>query len=153
MTAAATEPTPFAGYLAFVFSGADHFTVGLLVLDRDGFPLDFRFSSPVQPSAMQKALYGQSLEPWLLQSVCRELFRGLQEKPRILLTNYKELDPDWLEVPLYLMERGEKPVPMDENAENQEEDRDWLETARFDLQEPFTRIEEALRLIPGSSKS
>jgi hypothetical protein len=42
---------------------------GMLVLDHKGVPVEFRCTSPVRPNDVQRRLYGQSLEPYMLVEV------------------------------------------------------------------------------------
>ena len=148
-----TQNQAWIAYLAFQFPSADRFTVGLLCLDRQGFPVDFRFSSPVQPTAMQKALYGATLESWLIQSIAKDLFKDMAQKPQLVITNYKEMSGEWLGLPLYLLERGsslENLVLIDAMGKKEEELLLVVSQFTIDLQEPFKRIEQALALIPPS---
>ncbi|MBW7876921.1 MAG: hypothetical protein H3C47_13150 [Candidatus Cloacimonetes bacterium] len=152
-TASDSQNQAWIAYLAFQFPSADRFTVGLLSLDKQGFPVDFRFSSPVQPTAMQKALYGATLESWLIQSIAKDLFKDMAHKPQLVITNYKEITSEWLGLPLYLLERGNTVsdlVLVDPLGKKEEELLSVVSQFTIDLQEPFKRIEQALALIPPS---
>ena len=61
------------GYLQFLFLARETLIAGLLVVDENGFPLDFRFCKAVKPNPLQRTLYGDSLEPYLIESVTKEL--------------------------------------------------------------------------------
>jgi len=44
----------------------ESWTGGLLVTDRRGFPLDFRYIEPIKPTRLQKLIYGSALKRYLL---------------------------------------------------------------------------------------
>lgn len=143
-----SEPVPYVSYLAFHFPSPERFIVGLLTLDKAGFPLDFRFSSPVQPTPMQKALYGASLEPWLMQSIVTELFKELPNDPEFVITNHREIKPEWITVPMVLLEHNQPPKLM--SAEPSLDIQALVSAFAMEVHEPFRRIEQALSLIPAA---
>ena len=59
-----------------------------MVTSERGYPLEFRVTTPVRPSAVQRALYGKSLEPYVItELIARRLIAELQRKPALVLTN------------------------------------------------------------------
>ena len=59
-----------------------------MVTDQRGFPLEYRVTTPVRPSAVQTALYGESLEPFVTNELLgNRLVDSLTIAPAILLVN------------------------------------------------------------------
>jgi len=53
-----------------------------------GFPLEFRVTTPVRPSAVQTALYGDSLEPFVTNELLgNRLADSIKVKPTVFLVN------------------------------------------------------------------
>jgi len=58
----------------------------LMVTDDHGFPLEFRATTPVRPTAVQKVLYGATLETYVGVELCgRKLLQECQRKAPIVL--------------------------------------------------------------------
>ncbi len=61
---------------------------GALVIDESGKPLEFRCTSPIRPNAVQKMLYGRSLQPYILvELIGRPLLKGLREQFDFIVVN------------------------------------------------------------------
>lgn len=59
-----------------------------MVTNERGYPLEFRVSTAVRPSGVQRALYGKSLEPYVVSElVGARLVKELQRRPDIVLVN------------------------------------------------------------------
>jgi hypothetical protein len=59
---------------------------GLMVTDRRGLPLEFRYTEPIQPSKIQQVLYGQVLNAYIKREVILEtLLRNLDVTFKCLL--------------------------------------------------------------------
>jgi hypothetical protein len=80
------------GYLV-VRAGDDGSYVGaLMVTDRHGLPLDFRYTDPVTPTRLQRALYGAALDRYLRSEVIlKTLLGALQQRPSVLLVEDERL--------------------------------------------------------------
>lgn len=80
--------------LAFIYlheHERDLFRGGILVLDPRGKPLEFRCTSPIQPNAVQRALYGNTLRSHMaIELVGNPLLTALREKPQVLLVKQEE---------------------------------------------------------------
>jgi hypothetical protein len=58
----------------------------LLVTDEATRPLEFRCTTPIQPNALQRMLYGQTLRSYIAGDlVGRPLLDAVQEKPSVIL--------------------------------------------------------------------
>ena len=69
---------------------------GLMVTDPSGLPVDFRYTDPVTPTRLQRALYGNVLDRYLrAEVVLRTLLDALDAPPSLLLVD----DPDLLGEP------------------------------------------------------
>src|SRR5680860_334114 len=70
---------------------------GLMVTDPGGLPVDFRYTDPITPTRLQRALYGAALDRYLrTEVVLRTLLEALDAPPTILLVE----DPDLLDEPV-----------------------------------------------------
>lgn len=149
-----TQPLHIA-YLYFLFLARESLIAGCLVLDYHGFPKDFRFSRAKQPNALQKSLYGTSLESYLIESVTKELVNELTTEPSFCLTNYRfPYSEECLEYPIYYMAKTEESKIIDplNSVEGVYTPTSLQESQiEFELFEPFTRIEQALEIIRQES--
>ncbi len=60
----------------------------VMVTNGRGFPLEFRVSTPVRPTAVQTALYGKSLEPYVATELLgSRLVSEIKHKYDVVLTN------------------------------------------------------------------
>ena len=75
----------------------DGYIGAILITDNRGVPVDFRATHPVKPSAVQKTLYGDALEPYVALELCgKPLLQAVRTKPDLLIVNR----PDLLDVHL-----------------------------------------------------
>lgn len=88
-----TIPTSDAKFaIAFVGfcdsdAGDDLRGTAMVTTDR-GFPLEFYVSTPIRPSAVQKALYGSSLEPYMTAELLGvRLVNDLKADVKLVLVN------------------------------------------------------------------
>jgi hypothetical protein len=64
---------------------------GILVTDRIGIPLEFKYTEPVTATRLHKILYGRTLERYLHETVIRDrLGKELQTDPEFFLTPYED---------------------------------------------------------------
>jgi hypothetical protein len=90
MTTGATSGQP--GYLVVRVGEDGSYTGGLMVTDRHGLPLDFRYTDPVTPTRLQRALYGTALDRYLRSDVVlKTLLGAVQQRPAILLVEDERL--------------------------------------------------------------
>src|SRR6478609_2562911 len=62
------------------------FIAGLMVTDRFGLPLEFRYTEPIQPSKIQQVLYGQVLNSYIKKEVLLEtLLKNIEAPFKALL--------------------------------------------------------------------
>ena len=63
----------------------DGWLVAVLVTDLSGVPQEFRCTHPVKPTVVQKALYGDALEPHIAVELCgRPLWGQITRDPDVL---------------------------------------------------------------------
>jgi len=80
-----------------------------LLTNEQGFPLEFRATTSVRPTQVQKVLYGGSLDSYLAVEICgMSLLEALQRDPDVVLVNQRGL--------LGLSRITESPVTMLERA-------------------------------------
>ena len=146
----AIEELHFA-YLYFMFLAKETLMAGLLVLDKQGFPKDFRFSTATKPNPLQKILYGECLEPYLIESVTQELCKDLSVTPSHVLTNFRyQFSETSLPYPVYLVIKGEGATPKIDRLNSIDPQRpieEACQEASFSMVEPFQRLEDALNLV------
>ena len=138
------------GYLQFLFLARETLIAGLLVVDENGFPLDFRFCKAVKPNPLQRTLYGDSLEPYLIESVTKELFSELNATPIICFSNYRfPFSNENLPYPVSLMKMVDEELfveTLNEIPCNMDI-KEIEESIQFQIYEPFRRIQQALEMI------
>jgi hypothetical protein len=80
------------GYLVVRVGEDGSYTGGLMVTDRHGLPLDFRYTDPVTPTRLQRALYGAALDRYLRSEVVlKTLLTAVQQRPALLLVEDERL--------------------------------------------------------------
>ena len=138
------------GYLNFSFFARETLIAGLLVVDENGFPIDFRFCKAVKPNPLQRTLYGDSLEPYLIESVTKELFSDLTGNPAICFSNYRfPFSSEALPYPVSLMKMVEEELfvePLNQITCKMQIS-EIEESIDFQLYEPAERVEQALNMI------
>jgi hypothetical protein len=75
------------GFVAFYETTAhDGYLAAILITDYQGVPKEFRCTHPVKPTALQKPLYGDTLEPYIGVELCGiPLIHSLQNKPSVVI--------------------------------------------------------------------
>ncbi len=64
----------------------DGYIAAFMVTDERGYPLEFRATTPVKPTLVQKTLYGSQLEHYVGVELCsKELIQQSARKPKIVL--------------------------------------------------------------------
>lgn len=94
------------GFLSVKADDHSGYVGGHLVLNSRGRPVEFRCTSPVQPSRAQQVLYGATLGPHIRGDlIAKALFQNTRSKPELIFTD----DPhnmearQLLDVPLLLV--------------------------------------------------
>jgi hypothetical protein len=83
------------------------FLGGLLVVDKQGIPVEFQYTEPVVPDKIQKIIYGKSMNRYLkAEVIARTLWKNLGSKPGLLVVNDNLLFSIWeeLKVPMVQLE-------------------------------------------------
>ena len=78
------------GFLGFFGEPADGEPLrgALMITDGGGYPLEFHAATPVRPTRIQRALYGDSLERFVLSElVAVPLIESVQRKPEVIVAN------------------------------------------------------------------
>jgi hypothetical protein len=64
----------------------DGFIAGFMVTDERGYPLEFRATTPVRPTLVQRTLYGKQLEHYVGIELCgKTLVQNASRKPNVVL--------------------------------------------------------------------
>ncbi|MCO4783538.1 MAG: hypothetical protein KC646_14520 [Candidatus Cloacimonetes bacterium] len=77
----------YTAYLYFRFLPNDRVIGGLLLLNEQNYPKDFRYCTSDDINPVQKALYGDKLSSYLIQSSCNSLLDKLEFEPNYVITN------------------------------------------------------------------
>ncbi len=76
------------GFLVIEADEAGTYVGGLMVTDASGLPVDFRFTDPVTPTRLQRALYGRVLDRYLRSEiVLKTLLEALDQPPGLLVVD------------------------------------------------------------------
>ena len=61
------------------------FVGAILITDEFGVPLEFKCTHAIKPTAIQKALYGEKLRPFIAINLCGiPLYKSLQNEPELI---------------------------------------------------------------------
>jgi hypothetical protein len=176
------ESTREADLLGFISiertNDSEGYIGALMVTDYRGYPQEFRATTAVRPTLVQKALYGSQLDHYVgIQLCARNLIQQVQRKPVVylvasveLLDLAAEVGPDVLAiwVPGESIARstagtdlkskaGNRPLVYEARiAERADESRiiGFVESCAtsFDLIEAFERMKNALHLLGQEDK-
>ncbi|MDP3062317.1 MAG: hypothetical protein Q8O40_03735 [Chloroflexota bacterium] len=108
-----SSPGQLLGFLDIQQSeDASGYIGSALVTDKQGYPLEFRVLTPVKPTPLQRALIGAGLERYVGVELCgRQLIRGIQRKPHLLLVERRDLlslDDEFPNDILYVRRAGDQ---------------------------------------------
>jgi len=159
------------GYLMVTRTTENEYVGGIMVTDPYAIPVEFKYSEPIKPTGLQKILYGNSIEKYLLVDViAKKLLQNLEEKPKfILIEDSRLLDIQFkmpiihISIPAKSSEET-KEVKMREELSRESlesgydlifngtltsDDIKWIEriSDEIDILEPFHRLKEALNYV------
>ncbi len=81
-----------AFFALYETSSNDGYLGTVLVTDLQGIPQEFRCTHPVKPTAIQKPLYGDALEPYIGVHLCGvPLFKSIQNSPALIVVHREHL--------------------------------------------------------------
>jgi len=137
---------------------------GVLVTDIETRPYEFRVTSPVKPTPLQRVLYGPTLVDYVYgELICLPLIRAVKEKLSLVITRLDNLliiRPS-ISIPTIFINRNPKNIHDNQSADgirtitikphrNFPGEEAWAETLltnlkqRHDLLEPFERLKIAI---------
>lgn len=80
------------GYLVVRGDGDGAYLGALMVADHTGLPLDFRYTDPITPTRLQRALYGGVLDRHLrTEVVARTLIGAVTQAPTLIVVDERAL--------------------------------------------------------------
>src|SRR6056297_255905 len=159
------------GYLMVTRTSDNEYVGGIMVTDPYAIPVEFKYSEPIKPTGLQKILYGNSIEKYLLVDViAKKLLQNIEEKPKfILIEDSRLLDIQfktpiiYINMPTKGSEESKEGSVRDELTKESLEsgyeiifsgtltsdDTKWLEriSDEIDILEPFHRLREALNYV------
>lgn len=167
------------GYITTrVFEGPTYLG-GVLIVDKKGIPIEFKYIEPIKPSRLQTLLYGNTMDRYIrIESVGIPLVDAIEHKPNILFIREEPFleESKWsfpiVSISRYKgevlanigefkeLENGEFLLKIDTNlpirARIDKKSRERLQDLiillievgqNFDIMEPFSRLEEAIKFI------
>ena len=150
------------GYLSVEEIGGKH-VGGILVVEERGIPLEFKYTRPVQPTELQKIIYGKALGDYLhVEIIAKSLLSKIENRPSAILTD-----------DIKLIEAGEGVFYITRTAEETAEEGEYVFSTstmkyrlvgkgglseevleklkeiaeRIDILEPFQRLHKALDYV------
>jgi len=105
----------------------------VLVTDDKGYPLEFRCTTPVRPTTIQKVLYGSLLKPYVSVELCgKRLLAEVQRKPALIVTSSSDLLAlSEGEIPLVAVLRAGEVIETESLAKDVERERLESASGRF----------------------
>ncbi len=159
------------GYLMVTRTADNDYVGGIMVTDPYAIPVEFKYSEPIKPTGLQKILYGNSIEKYLLVDViAKKLLQNLEEKPKFILIEDSRLLDIQFKTPIIFINMPTKGAEESKESKLREElskdtlesgydilfngtltsdDIKWLEriSDEIDILEPFHRLKEALNYV------
>jgi len=157
------------GYLMVNRTGENEYVGGIMVTDPYAIPVEFKYSEPIKPTGLQKILYGNSIEKYLLVDViAQKLLQNLEEKPKFILIEDARMLDIQFKVPIIYISIPKKSEESKEKIREEltketlesgydiifsgtltSDDTKWLEriSEEIDIMEPFHRLKEALNYV------
>ncbi|MEJ5256665.1 MAG: hypothetical protein WHS64_00265 [Fervidobacterium sp.] len=159
------------GYLS-VKSIDGKYLGGILIVNDYGIPVEFKYSEPIVPTRLQQIIYGNSLEYYLnTEIISKGLIQKLENRPELLLVEDPMLlfDKNIVMVTLLPQMVNEKTegneavvnvnnksiritFPENIKVENTLVQKVVELSQKFDIFEPFDRIEKALEYVCESQE-
>ncbi|MGQ9855464.1 MAG: hypothetical protein ACUVQF_01890 [Fervidobacterium sp.] len=145
---------------------------GILIVNDYGIPVEFKYSEPIAPTRLQQIIYGNSLEYYLnTEIISKGLIQKLENRPELLLVEDPMLlfDKNIVMVTLLPQMVNEKVdgneavvnvnnkslrITFPENAKVEDSLVQKIVdlSQKFDIFEPFDRIEKALEYVCESQE-
>ncbi len=160
----------------------DSYVGSLLVTDEFGIPLEFKCTHAVKPTAIQRSLYGDKLQPYVAITLCGiPLINSIGNKPDMLFVNIPYIlgiRPN-IEISTLLIRRAGESINLQSDEDDSEKHKiesglyqavilqthpSYKEEAmrlngeinllfnNFDLIEPFERMKKSVEIL-GKSDS
>jgi hypothetical protein len=143
---------------------------GIMVTDSYAIPVEFKYSEPIKPTGLQKILYGNSIEKYLMVDViAKKLLQNVQEKPKYILLDDSRLLDLQSKIPAVYITNSSKIDDGGSERTQEELQRESLDTGytiifngtlmsedikllerisdEIDILEPFHRLKEALKYV------
>ncbi len=151
------------GYISVEVENEKH-TGGIIIVDERGIPVEFKYTEPVQPTQLQKIIYGRSLEEYLhVEIIAKSLLSKVENKPGIFLTDDVKLieageevfyitrtvDDSTAEEGEYVISAPGMKYRLIGKSTLSEETLKEIENfaEHFDILEPFQRLHKALVFV------
>src|SRR6056297_2191987 len=110
------------GYLNVTRTTDNDYVGGIMVTDPYAIPVEFKYSEPIKPTGLQKILYGNSIEKYLLVDViAKKLLQNIEEKPKFILIEDTRLLDIQFKMPIIYISMPTKKADESNEAKMREE--------------------------------
>lgn len=165
------------GFFKLNVTSKDAYIGSVLITDEDGLPLEYKLTSAIEPTPIQRALYGTTLERYIAVEMCGEkLYSYIEKKPDMIFVIQDfcaDLGKNVKRAIVYIVSKDKK-ISLDTitimydtgcnlnlgfNQDLSKEDIDELTLSirdlnqSFDLLKVFQRIDNAVQVAGHSIKS
>lgn len=136
----------------------DIFSEALILVDENGYPIDYRYTDKISVTEIQRAFYGAKLKEYLSTEIFgARLLDDLEHQPSILLVNEKDLLElrNQIDYPIIFIQNEKSnrnnlrhtKLTHPENEQDLEKSEVLLIKCekKFDILEPFNRINQAIK--------
>lgn len=110
----------------------DSYIGSLLITDEFGIPVEFKCTHAVKPTAIQKALYGDKLQPYIAIELCgTPLLKSISNQPEIIIVNLPYLLSirNTIEKPTILIKRAGDTINFEsDDTKDKEGSKERMET-------------------------
>ena len=145
-------------YLTIMEEPKDTFSEALILVDGNGYPIDYRYTDKISVTEIQRAIYGAKLKEYLSTEIFgTKLLNDLEHQPTIVLVNeeYMLKLRDKIDYPIIFVQNENsnmsnsqlKKITHPENEKDLEKSEALLIKCekKFDILEPFNRINQAIK--------
>lgn len=137
-------------YLTFwVNKQETEYICGVLSVNIQGFPIEYRFTEPIVLDEAQKIFYGGSLKKYLISKVIgNKLINSLEDSPDFILVEDKEVQVirDMVDIPVIWLESNDEETPSVYGDQDDVSAFNKIPKTliQMDLFEPFLRLKNAI---------
>ena len=146
-------------FLLYRLTNQRGYVGAMLVVDREGIPLEFKCTEAIRPTHVQQSLYGNKMEMYVAVKLCAiPLLKAVSNKPDMLFVNEQSFLTirEETEIPTLFVRQTDNVSDDTQPAivlmphsqfEADKEEELIRQSCHFDLVEPFERVKLAVTLL------